>query len=98
MALPEKLIKSYGEIMPGIVPDLRSRPGLILGVADNGNHYLHLDIIEGDILVFDFDKPYEEGKPPCFVDVSTDKVTMLEEKKNGYEYVGKLVATVRKFD
>ncbi|MGM9601013.1 MAG: hypothetical protein ACI3W5_05435 [Faecousia sp.] len=55
-------------------------------------HFRRFGIRDGALIVFDMDRPFEEGKVSCFVDMSKEKpkfrlsTTFLE----GYEYAGSL--------
>ena len=57
-------------------------------------------IRDGALIVFDMDRPFEEGKVSCFVDISKKKpkyrlsTTFLE----GYEYAGRLASCLNYYN
>lgn len=63
-------------------------------------HFRRFGIRDGALIVFDMDRPFEEGKVSCFVDISKGKpkyrlsTTFLE----GYEYAGRLASCLNYYN
>lgn len=63
-------------------------------------HFRRFGIRDGALIVFDMDRPFEEGKVSCFVDISKGKpkyrlsTTFLE----GYEYAGSLASCLNYYN
>lgn len=63
-------------------------------------YFRRFGIRDGALIVFDMDRPFEEGKVSCFVDISKGKpkyrlsTTFLE----GHEYAGRLASCLNYYN
>lgn len=85
-------IESYVQIPPCLY---EKKSTYIALIADDGNHFLNEGITEGATVFIDLEAEYEEGMINCFVNKQREfrlHKSMLE----GYEYVGRAIATMKK--
>ena len=69
--------------------------------ADGGNHFTHWGICEGTLLFVDLEKDYQEGQLSCFKNAQDNdepKYKLSEVPLEGYEHLGRVVMTLRKFE
>lgn len=92
--IPQKLIQSYLPLTSQLFSSTSEH--LFIATADAGNHYLDIGIREGTQLLFDQEKPYEQGKLSCFMD-PFQKLHLLKIRPQGYTYLGQLIAAILAF-
>ena len=74
---------------------------IVVFPADGGNHFTHWGIYEGTYLFVDLEKDYQEGQLSCFKNNRKNdepKYKLSEVPMEGYEHLGRVVMTLRKFE
>ena len=75
----------------------KKRRHLIALIADDGNHFLAYGIVEGSTLFVDLDAEYEENTLSCFIN-KQGQFKLYECELEGYEYVGRIIATYKDYE
>lgn len=93
-SIPTEIIQSYLHLPRELFPGCSSK--LFMAIADGGNHFLDYGITEGMNLIFDQEKPHEEGQISCFID-SNNALRLLTTQESGYTHLGGLVGAISSF-
>ena len=96
--IPNDRVEQYVSVASTLLPECsRESKHIVIAYADDGNHFLDFGITKGTTLFFDQELSFEDDHPSLFFSADKNELRVLRNPKVGYEYAGRLVATLHQF-
>lgn len=96
--IPDELVTEYADVAVCLLPEYcKKSKHFVIAYADNGNNFLDYGIVEGSVLYFDQELECQENFPCLYYSKEKNELRLLRNSKDGYEFVGRLIAVVHHF-